>query len=60
MKSKEYERGILQKWVSYKEMEESISQRNRFFAVLWRDESELCDRKWGRNGRSIGWEREPK
>ena len=51
MKSKEYERGILQKWVSYKEMEESISQRNRFFAVLWRDESELCDRKWGRNGR---------
>ena len=61
MRSKKNERGIFLKWVYCREMKESILQIHGCVAVMQRDGSEVCDKKWGRNGCvAERWERGPK
>lgn len=50
MRSKKNERDIFLKWVYCREMKESILQIHGCVAVMQRDGSEVCDKKWGRNG----------
>ena len=55
------ERDIFLKWVYCREMKESILQIHGCVAVMQRDGSEVCDKKWGRNGCvAERWERGPK